>query len=377
MGAIKSQDFIDIVTEYVRDTVSPLELQMLLADDKIWERFVAEAHLSRNEAVVLHEALDKDTLPKILLFRDMFLKKFPLMKRKLEVRIRKLHALEDKVDKTHRDCTIATVVANTTSVVSGILTILGLSLAPVTAGVSLGLTAAGVGLGITAAVTSVSARIVDTLTSLFAKAIGTKLALPDANITEEVVKDLCQNTSELSFITKKCSRIYQLIQKYVSVAKQAKVNRNLLYVDLMTTGNISVSRGTQVQKAFGGAALTLTKGAQVMVVFSASCLLMDVMQLVTESVHLHKGAKSESANELRQQAAELERKLKELTQIHKILREGQELSQIYGVCSRDAQLPPEQSRSKARCHQCGRILSEGEENTMQLSIKEFGISVAK
>ena len=47
---------------------------------------------------------------------------------------------------------------------------------------------------------------------------------------------------------------------------------------------------------------------------------MDVGFLVKESMHLHDGAKAASAENLRQRARELERKLEELTQIYESLQ---------------------------------------------------------
>lgn len=57
------------------------------------------------------------------------------------------------------------------------------------------------------------------------------------------------------------------------------------------------------------------RGAAIAGVF----LVVDVYHLVKDSMHLYDGAKSESASELRALAEELEVKLEEITQIHKIL----------------------------------------------------------
>lgn len=56
------------------------------------------------------------------------------VKKELEESIRKLYAPADRVDKSHRDCTIFKVVASSTGTVSGALNTLGLALAPRTAG---------------------------------------------------------------------------------------------------------------------------------------------------------------------------------------------------------------------------------------------------
>jgi apolipoprotein L len=64
----------------------------------------------------------------------------------------------------------------------------------------------------------------------------------------------------------------------------------------------------------------MTKGARMMGAATAGVfLLMDVISLVKESMHLHDGAKTESAAELRQRAEELEKMLEELIQIQESL----------------------------------------------------------
>ena len=88
------------------------------------------------EAAVLREYLDQPD-------KKGFLEEFPQIKRKLEKSIKKLRECADKVDKVQRDCTISTVVASSTSIASGTLTIRGLVLAPFIAGLGLGLSATG------------------------------------------------------------------------------------------------------------------------------------------------------------------------------------------------------------------------------------------
>ena len=89
------------------------------------------------------------------------MKEFPQVKQELKENIKKLHALADNVDKVHRDCTISNVVASSTSIASGTLSILGLVLAPFMVGLSLGLSATGIGLGAAAAVTGNSTMVVE------------------------------------------------------------------------------------------------------------------------------------------------------------------------------------------------------------------------
>ncbi|XP_014636055.1 PREDICTED: apolipoprotein L3-like, partial [Ceratotherium simum simum] len=231
--------------------------------------------------------------------------------------------LADKVDKVHRDCTISNVVAASTGTVSGILTILGLALAPVTAGVSLALSATGIGLGAAAAVTSVSTSIVERSSNLSAKAEASRLALIDIDKGEVVEETLCHSAPHIFALSKNFIQVVANVKKNVHAIKLATAKPHLAAhaKRLMTVGRISVHRGEQVQKAFGGTALAMTKGARVMGAATAGVfLLMDVISLVEESLHLHEGAKAESAEGLRQQAQELERVLEELTQIHEMLQ---------------------------------------------------------
>ena len=104
---------------------------------------------------------EQETLPKEQLDRKRFLKKFPQVTQQLVELKHKLLELADNVGKVHRDCTISNVVTRSTGALSGALTILGLALAPVTAGASVALSATGIGLGAAAAVTAVSTSIVE------------------------------------------------------------------------------------------------------------------------------------------------------------------------------------------------------------------------
>ncbi|KAM9230208.1 apolipoprotein L2-like [Dugong dugon] len=320
----ESQDITEGIIEYLKNNLTEEELQNLLAEDQTLESIKAEVDLSRDEEDALYKSLnqlrkeiateDKDSLQKEQQHRHQFLQEFPRVKMKLEECIRELHALADKVGKIHRDSTISHIVANSTSTVSGILTILGLALAPVTAGVSLPLCATGVGLGVAAAITSVSTSIVDHSARLSAKVKASKLmSTGDCEGAVNAVLPSLVSTTE------SCNQASSNIRKNDHAKELAK----LLVTNhrcLMTSGNISIQIGNPVQKTIASTALKMTKGARVMGMATAGVfLLTDVVSLVQESKHLHEGAKTESAEELREQAWELERKLEELTKIYKNL----------------------------------------------------------
>lgn len=280
----------------------------------------------RKEEDALREALggnaaDSDTEDEHQLQNDKerFLEAYPRVRLELEERIKKLHALADKVDKVHKDCTISQVVAGSSSAVSGVLTILGLALAPVTAGVSLALSATGMGLGAAAAVTSVSTIIVEKVSLASAEAEASKL-VPTNKVTMNGMKEVLEQSGpRLLSVSTNSFKDLKNIKTSIQAIKLTKANPRLATnaKRLMTTGKISARNTRQVQKAFGGTALAMTKEARIMGATTAGLfLLIDVVRLVKHSKHLHEGAKSESAAELRQQARDLEQKLQELNQVH-------------------------------------------------------------
>ncbi|XP_004845749.1 apolipoprotein L2-like isoform X2 [Heterocephalus glaber] len=321
MASVSSPDsdsFVEDVIEYIMDTLSSEDLQQLLTEDGSWEILVETTDLTREEADAVRE-----TLTELEAHKERFLNVFPHVKKELEEGIAKLYGLADKVDKVHKDCTITNVVASSTGAVSGILTILSLALAPVTAGGSLVLSATGMGLEAVATVTGVSASIVDHSNTLSAKAEARRLLSTSMDTEKEVFQAVGEATPKVISATEKCVKAFQAIGKNVCAINVAKSNPRLLAKAncLMKTGKISARSGKQVQKTLGGTVLAMSKEARIMGARTAGVtLLKDVYNLVEDSVHLHKGAKTESAEELRQQAQVLERKLEELIRIHESLQ---------------------------------------------------------
>ncbi|XP_077618072.1 apolipoprotein L2-like [Crocuta crocuta] len=331
----ESTRFIQDTIEYFKDSVSHDELFLLLNHQKAWENFMVEANLPREEAEVLREGLrkleeglymeDMDRLQSDPLETERFLKEFSWLKEELEGQIRKLRELADEADKVHRNCTVTNIMASSTGATSGVLSMLGLALAPVTAGISLTLYATGMVLGTASAVTSVSSSIVEHTKTSSLKAEASRLTSAGSDKGEEFAKAMYKNIFRIILLTRDFLDVLPNIGKHVRAIKLAKANPRLLAhaKRLMTAGRVSVRSGKQVQKAFGGTALAMTKRARIMGAAAASIfLVMDVANIVEESKHLYEGAKAESAGELRQHAQLLERKLEELTQTHERLKKA-------------------------------------------------------
>ncbi|XP_059103997.1 apolipoprotein L3-like, partial [Peromyscus eremicus] len=321
--------FIQEVTECLKDSASRRYLQLLLAKDEAWKVLVAEAELSRDEEAALCKALklllelpaleDKERFQRELQDRKRFLEAFPELKRKLEGNIRKLRALADHLDQVHRGCTISNVVTNSTSTASGVLGILGIALAPVTAGGSLLLSATGLGLGAVATVTGAATVVVEE-TSKWSDEAEAKRLMSD---TMDVMRLLLVLGRSILTVSRRPYGVLKQLKtlgQNIRAIRAARANLHLVADAklLLTTGGIPAQRASQLQNVFEGTDLAMTqkariRGAAVVGAFFA----LDVYCLVRDSMHLYDGAKSESAQELRVLAQELEEKLREIAQIHK------------------------------------------------------------
>ena len=201
------------------------------------------------------------------------------------------------VDKVHRDCTISNVVASSTSIASGFLTILGLVLAPFTMGISLGLSATGLGLGAAAAVTGVSTSIVELVNTSSVEA-------------QRDFRSIAQKISS-------GKSLYEVkdFRKHIHAIRMAKSNPQL------AAGRLPGQSTQLVRAAFGATALAMTRGAHTYGGVSAGLfLLFHIWSLVKYSQDLQGGAKTESAERLRKRAQKLEMNLEVLTQIYEHLK---------------------------------------------------------
>ncbi|KAB0387656.1 hypothetical protein FD755_002612, partial [Muntiacus reevesi] len=254
---------------------------------------------------------DQETFPKEQLDRRRFLRKFPRVTQQLVELISKLRELADNVDKVHRDCTISNVVTHSTGTLSGALTILGLALAPVTAGASMALSVTGIGLGAVSAVTAVSTSIME----------PSQLMSIDVQ-KWKVLLEVLKSNPHIVVTREKLTKAKKHLEVNIHAVETGEANPDsAAYANILVSpGRISAPALQQVEAGFKGTASAVTKGAQIVgVATSGVFLLVYVGFLVKESMHLHDGAKTVSAENLRQRARELERKLESIckrTQLH-------------------------------------------------------------
>ncbi|XP_072512025.1 apolipoprotein L3-like [Notamacropus eugenii] len=233
-----------------------------------------------------------------------FLDDFPKTKWQLEEHIKELRLAADEIDTIHKNCTITSVVASSAGAFSGILTILGLALAPVTAGASLALSVGGMGLGATAAVTGISASVVDHVT------VSRGISQLDSmeGIINDILERVCKSVVQIP------ASVEQLRGTFKNFTPNARALRMLRSGSMSTTG--------QINRTFAGTVLDMTRKARITGALSAGgFLLLDIANIVQDSIHLSKGAKATIAEKLREKAQHLEEKLQELSEIYQTLLE--------------------------------------------------------
>uniref|UniRef100_A0A7N9DBZ4 Apolipoprotein L4 n=1 Tax=Macaca fascicularis TaxID=9541 RepID=A0A7N9DBZ4_MACFA len=318
--------FTEEVTEYFQKNVSPGHLKILLTDDEAWKRLVAVAELPRDEADALYEALknltpyaaieDKDVQQKDQQLREWFLKQFPQLSWKIQESIERIRVIANEIEEFHRGCTIANVVSGSTGTASGVLSVVGFLLAPFTAGLSLGVTAVGLGLGIASATTGIGTSIVENTYTKSAELRASRLTATSRDLLKVLGDTLSEITPSVLSFALDFDEVTKMIANDVRTLRRSKatVGRPLNIRRLIPTNVIDELKTP-------GAAKRMVRKA-VPKAASGALLVLDVVRLVQDSQHLHEGAKSESAEELRQWAQELQKNLNELTQIHQSLKAG-------------------------------------------------------
>ncbi|XP_042121033.2 apolipoprotein L6-like [Peromyscus maniculatus bairdii] len=252
-----------------------------------------------------------------------FLKQFPSWKKDAEERIRKLYAIADSIDKSHQKATKTNVVSKSASVVSGIMSLMGLALAPVTAGGSLMFTAAGAGLGVVAGVTNIVTNVKENSRNKRALAQANQIMPSSEEDLEYVGGKKMAYVTATGEVVYKCGRAWETLGMNARALKLSKTHPHLTSAakKLITSGQVSAQSNRQVQKAFEGTALAISKGALIANgVLTSFFLAQDIHSLYEDLKDLKAGTPTELAKELRERAEVLDRVLSEHTRRYKSLK---------------------------------------------------------
>ncbi|XP_036446348.1 uncharacterized protein LOC118821721 [Colossoma macropomum] len=252
-----------------------------------------------------------------------------------------------QLDKMKKGSSISTVAGSSVGIAGGVLSIVGLALAPVTAGVSLALTLTGVGLGVTSGVNSLVTGITEMAVNkrhggnaknIFQRFMedvqkvqdclekaGSQCPLP--NLDESgVALGAVKVTARAGTVGKGIDAIVDgasAVKALKSAAnvgvQEAKASRNIpsLAADLPDIGRLA--KGTP---------LAMTKAARAgFITLNALFIGLDLAFICKESLSLAKGKKSEASQLIRSRSALWRSELEAWDKIHDHLCEGKETFQ--------------------------------------------------
>ncbi|XP_030623944.1 uncharacterized protein LOC115807215 [Chanos chanos] len=266
------------------------------------------------------------------LFQEKALNFTSLFNQRYERMLKFLSELEEsaeQLDKMKKGASISTIASSSVGVAGGILSIVGLALAPVTAGVSLALTLTGVGLGVTSGFNSMATGIAELVVNrrhgknaktIFQRYMEDVQELQD--FLEQVANQVLAMKSDVDDVVlgvgkvltragavakgidsivdaASAVKVLKSEQVFQSAAKmglqEAKATRNIpnLAADLPDLGQLA--KGTP---------LAMSKSARSgFIALNALFIGFDVFFICKESVSLAKGSKSEVSELIRSRVA--------------------------------------------------------------------------
>ncbi|XP_037537308.1 uncharacterized protein LOC119414287 [Nematolebias whitei] len=235
----------------------------------------------------------------------------------LQQRILELLAVADAADDFHKKTVSAAMGGGVASVAGSVTTITGLILAPFTFGASIIVTAVGIGVATAGNITSVTAKITDTVHSNMDRKKVEKMIqgyqeeIQDIRLCLEFVQEGMDSLQERNF------------EEFSESAAKKALNHNVKHV-MKEGGRAGKALMINTDKLIStvqilGSARGVAKAAQAISVttgvMSALFLALDVFFLAKDSHELRKGAKTKFAGKIRQVCRELQEGLLDLNKV--------------------------------------------------------------
>ncbi|XP_059042804.1 apolipoprotein L6 isoform X2 [Mustela lutreola] len=305
----------------------------------------------RDQEDILLQQQDRDLSAEEIIF----LEEFPILKEELEEEIRELYALADNIDTAHKRVTKTNMVATSITVVSDTMSILGLVLAPTTIGGSLVLSAAGKALGTAASLTSIFTDVMEHFQNQEARTRASSLV----PTYDHEVKEAQGKAFRAISVGKKafsCGSNIRDVKRNIRAFQVARAHPGLATAAkrLLTTGQLSARRSSQVQRVFKGTGVVVKKSARVLCgAVTGFSLCHDVVTLLSDWRQLKEGAGTKMAEELRAYAWGLEDQLTELTQQYESLQQQNLLQEERPRISSSGGAPGSLARSPDRRGEAG------------------------
>ncbi|XP_065129945.2 uncharacterized protein [Paramisgurnus dabryanus] len=231
-----------------------------------------------------------------------------------------------QLDRMKKGASISTVAGSSLGIAGGVLSIVGLALAPVTAGVSLALTLTGVGLGVTSGVNSLVTGITETAVNIHHGKNARNIFREFMNDTNKMqccleqasvkhVKDLdVVDIFKAEKVLVRAVGVAKGVDALVDAVSAVKVLKSEQMVATATKIGLQETQSTRtisklatdlpdIGKLAKGTPLALSKSARAgFITVNALFIGLDFLFICKDSISLAKGSKSETSQLIRSRA---------------------------------------------------------------------------
>ncbi|ROL28023.1 Apolipoprotein L3 [Anabarilius grahami] len=245
-----------------------------------------------------------------------------------------------QLDKMKMGASISTVAGSSVGIAGGVLSIVGLALAPVTAGVSLALTLTGVGLGVTSGVNSVVTGITEAAVNShhgknaqnifqrYMDDVGKILdCLEQASSEERVEEPDVVDMFKAGKLIARAGGVAKGIDALVDAASAVKILKSEEVIATAAKVGLQEAQSARsIPKLAAdlpdigqpkGTPLALSKSARAgFITLNALFIGLDVLFICKDSISLAKGSKSEASQLIRSRAALWKTELEAWQKIH-------------------------------------------------------------
>lgn len=248
----------------------------------------------------------------------------------------------DQLDRMHLGSRISGIASSSVGATGGVLTIVGLALAPVTAGVSLGLTITGIGLGVTSGVNT----IITTATGAGVNSSQKKKAneafqkfMKDVEVLYESLEKVAMHkvsqeelSAAISTVACKLFSLGRAIDGLVDAVSAFRMFKADELLEGAAKAAAGAGRGAgkaaqdipDIGRAAARGPLALSGAARAgLIAVNALFVGLDVFFIVKDGISLAKGSKSEAVKFLRARAALWRSQMKAWEKIYNNQREGE------------------------------------------------------
>ncbi|XP_027624817.1 apolipoprotein L5 isoform X2 [Tupaia chinensis] len=320
------------IVQIIWSEMTKENIHWLLSHPQAWEKIMEQTNLTREEvntlcSILLMELVERETesMPESNLSEEeeLFLFLFPCEKSKLENNIKELNALADQVDASHKRFTKVSLLASSSGAVSGAISILGMALAPLTAGGSLMLSAAGASLGAAAAITGVVTNVLEKRSNSAARDKANSLLSATESQDKAAGGIELPDVEDAGLCINRCTRVIQRISD-LRAYQLAQANSGFIATvkNFVATKFAPILNVGGMESAFQGTAQGVASGSRLLGVTGAGFFMIyDMNNFWQKWRHLQEGAQAEMAEELKALARMQEQKLSELTQHYQSLQQ--------------------------------------------------------